>query len=152
MKRLAVIAVALVGATLAFRPSALASASELRALLAGSVWDSVYTDSQTVRGDSLYKAVCVKCHGADLAGTPDGNPLTGNDFMVAWDGLTIDQLYSKILEEMPPDEPKTIPANLVPDVMAFILKNNGFPSGKTALPNDVEKLKAIKFQKNRPAN
>lgn len=152
MKRLAVIAVALGGATLALHPSAHASASELSAVLRGSVWDSVFTDAQTVRGDSLYKAVCVKCHGPDLAGTPDGNSLTGADFAASWDGLTIDQIYSKIRDEMPPDSPKTIPRELVPDVMAFILKNNGFPAGKNPLPDDLEKLKTIKFEKNKPAN
>src|SRR5215212_1339433 len=52
-------------AALAFRAPtdvARATRSEL------SVWDSVYTDSQAVRGDSLYKESCAKCHGPSLAG------------------------------------------------------------------------------------
>jgi len=118
--------------------------------LRASVWDSVYTDSQTVRGDSLYQAVCIKCHGPTLSGTADGNPLAGTDFVANWDGLTIDQIYDKIRNEMPPDNPKTIPPELIPDVMALILSKNGFPSGKQALPNDIEKLKTIKFEKSKP--
>src|SRR5262245_16423465 len=106
-----------------------ATAASIRALLPASVWDSVYTDSQTVRGDSLYQAVCIKCHGPTLAGTPDGNPLAGTDFMANWDGLTIDQIYDKIRDEMPPDNPTTIPHELVPDVLAFIFKQYGFSAG-----------------------
>jgi mono/diheme cytochrome c family protein len=147
MKRLAVIAVALLGATLAIRSSSVAHASQLATALRASVWDSVYTDSQTVRGDSLYQAVCIKCHGPTLAGTADGNPLSGNDFVTSWDGLTIDQIYDKIRNEMPPDNPKTIPRELVPDVLAFILKKNGFPAGTKPLPDNPETLKTIKFEK-----
>ena len=151
MKRLAVLALALAFAGLALRPSAFSRTSQLSAASPpAAVWDSVYTDSQTVRGDSLYQATCVKCHAANFGGGPDGNPLTGPDFMANWNGLTLDQIYDKIRNEMPPDNPKTIPPDLVPDVMALILSKNGFPSGKQALPNDVEKLKTIKFEKARP--
>ena len=152
MKRLALFAIAVTGATIAFRPAPTVAFAKTvgHFVLPASTWDSVYTDSQTVRGDSLYKATCVKCHGADLMGTPDGNPLNGDDFKAAWDGLTLDQIYDKIRNEMPPDNPKSIPRNLVPDVMAYILKANGFPAGTKVLPDSMELLKAIKFVKAKP--
>jgi mono/diheme cytochrome c family protein len=152
MRRLTFFAVAVAGATLAFRPSPTVAFAKTvgHYVLPASTWDSVYTDSQTVRGDSLYKAVCIKCHGPDLMGTPDGNPLNGDDFKASWDGLGLDQIYDKILNEMPPDNPKTIPRNLVPDVMAFILKQNGFPAGPKVLPDSSALLKGIKFVKAKP--
>jgi mono/diheme cytochrome c family protein len=145
------LAITLSVAALASRPATVAHANDVRKFLLATVWDSVYTDSQTVRGDSLYQAVCVKCHGPDLAGTADGNPLTGADFMGNWDGLTIDQLYDRIRNEMPPDNPKTIPRELVPDVMAYIFKRNNFPAGTKPLPEDAAKLKEIKITKTKPA-
>src|SRR5215212_9818145 len=66
-----------------------------------SVWDSVYTDSQALRGDSLYKESCAKCHGATLAGTDDGSPLTGSNFLGNWNGLSVGELYDKIRTTMP---------------------------------------------------
>jgi mono/diheme cytochrome c family protein len=151
MKKLLLpLATTLTIAAVAYSPApapAPAPPASVRALLPASVWDSVYTDSQTVRGDSLYQAVCIKCHGPTLAGTPDGNPLSGADFVANWDGLTIDQIYDKIRDEMPPDNPKTIPHELVPDVLAFILKKNGFPAGAKPLPDNRDTLKTIKFQK-----
>ena len=144
------VAVTLAVASLAaYQPAGL-DAKGVRSFLASTVWDSVYTDSQAARGDSVYKAACVKCHGPALEGTADGNPLTGNDFKLNWDGQTLDKLFDLIRNEMPSDDPKTIPAELVPDLMAFVLKNNGMPAGASPLVNDAEKLKAIKFTKAKP--
>src|SRR5262249_52641728 len=116
---------------------------------AHTTWDSVYTDSQAVRGDTLYKATCMKCHGETLAGSDSAVSLKGNDFLVNWDGLTLDQLYDKMVTSMPSDNPKSVPSSKMIDVLAYILSKNAFPSGKTALPDDVAVLKDIKFAKNR---
>jgi mono/diheme cytochrome c family protein len=115
-----------------------------------SVWDSVYTDSQSTRGDTLFKTTCAKCHGANLAGTDSAVALSGADFLSNWDGLSLDQLYDKILTTMPSDKPNTLAPGQVSDVLAFVLSKSGFPSGKNALPADPVRLKDIKFQKAKP--
>jgi mono/diheme cytochrome c family protein len=117
---------------------------------AHTTWDSIYSDSQAARGESLYKATCVKCHGETLAGTDSAVSLTGNDFLVNWDGLTLDQLYDKMTTSMPSDNPKSVPTSNMIDILAFVLSKNSFPSGKTALPDDVAVLKDIKFAKAKP--
>jgi len=117
---------------------------------AHTTWDSVYSDSQAVRGDTLYKATCMKCHGETLAGSDSAVSLTGNDFQVNWDGLTLDQLYDKMVTSMPSDNPKSVPSSKMIDVLAYILSKNAFPSGKAALPDDVAVLKDIKFAKSKP--
>jgi len=62
MKRLLLLAGATTSIALVARPHD--GESRLAAHAAATVWDSVYSDSQAVRGDSLYKALtCVKCHG-----------------------------------------------------------------------------------------
>jgi hypothetical protein len=123
----------------------------LAAHAATTVWDSVYSDAQAARGDSLYKALtCIKCHGATLAGGDDGNPLVGTPFLDNWKGLTLDQLYDRIRNSMPPDNPKSIPRERVPDLIAFILAKNGFPAGAKTLPDSLERLKEITVEKSRP--
>lgn len=117
---------------------------------AHTTWDSVYSDSQAVRGDSLYRATCVRCHGETLAGTDSAVSLAGNDFLVNWDGLTLDQLYDKMVTTMPSDNPKSLPSSKIIDILAFVLSKNSFPSGKLALPDDVTTLKDIKFAKSKP--
>jgi hypothetical protein len=57
------------------------------------------------------------------------------------------ELYDKIRNGMPPDNPKTIDPQVVVDVMAFLLNKNGFPAGAADLPNEVPKLKEIMIEK-----
>lgn len=115
-----------------------------------SVWDSVFTDSQAVRGDSVYKETCVKCHGATLAGGDDGTPLTGANFLGNWNGLTVGELYEKIRTTMPPDKPKSIPPQQLADVVAYMLAKNLFPAGAKPLATDGDALKDIKIIGNKP--
>jgi S-disulfanyl-L-cysteine oxidoreductase SoxD len=117
---------------------------------AHTVWDSVYTDAQATRGDSLYKTGCANCHGATLAGSDDGTPLTGDTFLGNWNGVTLAELYDKLRNTMPPDTPKTIPPDQVADMLAYILSQNHFPSGKSPLSADAERLKDIKFVASKP--
>ena len=115
-----------------------------------TVWDSVYTDSQSVRGDSLYKATCVKCHGATLAGGDDGTPLTGQPFFANWNGLGLNELFDRIRNSMPPDNPKSIPREQVTDILSYILAQNKFPAGRVPLTDSVERLSDIKILQNKP--
>src|SRR5262249_38266863 len=103
MKRLIVIVAATLVAAFTLRPHSGAHAqadpsarlfavTPTTSTAAHTTWDSVYSDSQAARGDTLYKATCMKCHGETLAGTDSAVSLAGNDFMVNWDGLTLDQL------------------------------------------------------------
>lgn len=117
---------------------------------ARSVWDSVYTDSQAVRGDTLYQTACGKCHGATLAGGDDGTPLTGKIFLSNWDGQTLAQLYDRIRNSMPPDNPNSIPRGQVADILAYMLAQNHFPSGRMVLTDDLRRLKDVKFLQSRP--
>ena len=115
-----------------------------------TTWDSVYTTTQAARGDSIYHQGCVKCHGPALAGTPDGSPLAGHDFLTNWDGLTLGDLYDKILTTMPPDKPKSVAPQDIADVMAFVLAQNQFPAGQMALSPDSARMHDIKIAQNHP--
>ena len=116
-----------------------------------TTWDSVYTAAQAAHGDSVYKASCMKCHGPALKGTEtDGGPLVGKEFLDGWNGMTLDQLYNKIDRTMPSDNPKTLPAKDVADVMAFILSQNQFPAGASPLTENMDSLKSIKLTTSKP--
>jgi mono/diheme cytochrome c family protein len=115
-----------------------------------TTWDSVYTEAQAARGDSLYKVSCVKCHGATLTGGDDGGPLVGKEFMDSWKGLTLDQLFNKILVTMPSDNPKSIPPKDVADITAYLLAQNKFPAGSSALTENVEPMKGIRILASKP--
>jgi mono/diheme cytochrome c family protein len=115
-----------------------------------TVWDSVYTAAQASHGDSLYKATCVKCHGATLSGGDEGSPLVGSAFLGNWRDLTLDQLFDKIRTSMPPDNPKSIATRDVADLVAYLLAQNQFPAGVKVLTDSLDRLKDIKITTSRP--
>jgi S-disulfanyl-L-cysteine oxidoreductase SoxD len=115
-----------------------------------TVWDSVYTDSQTLRGDSIYKATCARCHGAELKGGDDGSPLAGDPFFVNWEGKPLAGLFDQVRNSMPPDNPKSLTRAQTADVVAYLLARNRFPSGKAALTDDSDRLNDIKIVQKKP--
>ena len=115
-----------------------------------TVWDSVYTAAQASHGDSLYRATCVKCHGATLGGGDQGSPLVGSAFLGNWSDLTLDQLFDKIRTSMPPDNPKSIATRDVADLISYLLAQNQFPAGAKTLTDSLDQLKDIKITTSRP--
>ena len=115
-----------------------------------TVWDSVYSASQAARGESSYVKACARCHQASLGGADQSPPLVGSGFLGNWNGLPLSDLQDRIRTTMPPDSIGIVDRQLVTDVIAFMLKANGFPAGAADLPAEMERLKAITVQTARP--
>lgn len=115
-----------------------------------TVWDSVYSLAQAARGESTYAKTCARCHGASLTGGDESPPLTGGAFLGNWNGLPLSDLQTRIKTTMPTDSVGIYDRQVITDVIAFLLKANGFPAGQIALPSDLEPLKDIAIQSSRP--
>jgi mono/diheme cytochrome c family protein len=115
-----------------------------------STRDGVYTEAQASRGEASYKAACASCHGAALAGSGAATPpLAGPDFTMHWAGQTMDDLFEKVQESMPADRPGQLSRAENAGIIAYILKVNKLPAGKTELPSDAAALKQIRFDAAR---
>jgi S-disulfanyl-L-cysteine oxidoreductase SoxD len=112
-----------------------------------SVWDGVYTEDQAKRGAAVYAKECAACHGADLNGGESAPPLVGGGFLSNWNTLTVGDLFERIRESMPQDNPGRLSRQQDADVLAFMLQANEFPAGKTELDKQTEVLKLIGFKK-----
>ncbi len=117
---------------------------------ARTVWDSVYSAAQAARGDSAYAKSCARCHGATLAGADQSPPLSGGAFLGNWNGLALSELHARIKTTMPSDSVGILDGRVVTDVIAYLLKSNGFPEGMRDLPAEADSLKAILLQTSRP--
>jgi len=127
------------------------SVTHVRAAQASdSVWAGVYTDEQAKRGQALYLEHCAECHFPDLVGGDQVAPLTGGLFMSNWNGLSVGDLLERIRISMPQDNPGRVSRQEKADIVAYILKFNGFPPGQFELPRDAEMAKQIRFEMNRP--
>ena len=91
--------------------------------------DGSYSAEQAVRGASAYSTSCGSCHGANLAGGTYGVPLAGDEFVKGLRGKPVRDLYSRIITAMPPSNPGSLSERQVLDIVAHLLKTNGFPAG-----------------------
>jgi mono/diheme cytochrome c family protein len=114
------------------------------------VWDGVYTEEQAKRGEEMYRKECASCHGDTLVGGGGAAPLTGGAFLSNWNGLTVGDLFERIRKTMPQGSLGKLSKQQDADVLAYLLSFNKFPSGKTELQKQVEFLKEIRFEANKP--
>jgi mono/diheme cytochrome c family protein len=102
------------------------------------------------RGAEVYKNQCADCHGDELQG--DGKkatPLKGAEFMKTWKTKPVHKLIDQTWRTMPPDEPRTLSRELCADVAAFILAENGYPTGKAELKHDAPDVRQIVIEPPR---
>lgn len=115
-----------------------------------SVWDGVYTEAQAERGKAAYAKSCVFCHGPELAGTGEAKPLAGGEFLSSWNGLSLGELLDRTRTTMPQDQPGSLDRAAYADILAYILKFNGFPGGQTELPQRSEFLTGVRIDALKP--
>jgi mono/diheme cytochrome c family protein len=108
--------------------------------------DGVYTEEQATRGKTTYGDQCSSRHGEDLSGV-EGPSLKGGDFITAWDGLGLDALSSRIQDTMPANSPGSLTPAMTTDLLAFLLKSNGFAAGTQPLPGAKPEQAQIGFVK-----
>ena len=116
-----------------------------------TVWSGVYTEAQSKRGETTYLAMCGNCHGAELEGADMSPPLAGATFSSNWNELTMGDLAERIRISMPADRPGSMTRAQIAEVMAFMLKANGYPTGETELPQEIPLLKQIRIVAEKPA-
>jgi mono/diheme cytochrome c family protein len=108
-----------------------------------TVWDRVYTVEQAQSGEAQYLKSCAECHGKDLRGDGAVPALIEESFAVQWGEASVGELLTQIRTLMPSDQPNSLSAQAYANVLAFILRANGFPAGEKELDVDPEVLKQI---------
>src|SRR5688572_11297253 len=113
---------------------------------ARTITDRVYADAQATRGQKVYQAQCLACHGEALGGAV-GPPLAGDGFLAAWSARSLADLVVKIEKTMPPQQPGSVSRAQAIDLAAFILRAGTFPAGPTELGQGA--LEQIAFPTSR---
>jgi len=102
----------------------------------------VYTDSQAVRGETVYNSVCASCHTISFH--------TDEQFRFNWFGRTVFDLFKTLKTTMPEDNPGGLSDDEYARVIAYILKLNGFQSGTDSLSADTTAMKRIRIKQSVP--
>lgn len=111
---------------------------------APTVHDGVYTAAQAERGRLAAEHHCTECHGLDLEGG-EGAALVGDPFLQKWANGDLGRLYRRIEETMPRGRVDSVTEPEKLDIVAFLLQQNGFPSGDTDLPGNADALARVRI-------
>ena len=109
-----------------------------------TIWNGVYTAEQAQRGQKSYEKFCGYCHRDNLEGD-EGPSLVGSPFTLRWRNHTLDDMYTTIQDTMPQDAPGTLSAQAYADIVSYLLKMNGAPTGSQELPAKSAELARIRF-------
>ena len=121
---------------------------------ASPIWAGAFSADQVARGKTAYERNCSRCHRDDLSGDEGitlngeryqtlGPALKGETFYKNWGHGSVNRLFRKVRDAMPPDFQSIIDDATKADVVAFVLHENGFPTGPADLSRDAEVLEGI---------
>ncbi len=124
--------------------------SPLQAQEVTSQWAGVYTVAQADRGEPLYADNCAACHNWDLTGNEIGPALAGDAFSLRWDGRLLAELFDYTQALMPQNSPGGLSRRQTADILAFMLRTDGVPPGRTEFPARAEDLGEALYQRRSP--
>jgi mono/diheme cytochrome c family protein len=96
---------------------------------------SYFTTEQVREGSVAYAQHCASCHGAALEGA-NAPALIGETFWNSWGGKTVATLYEYNSHWMPQGRGGSLSLSAYETTTAYMLAENGLPSGKYALEAD----------------
>jgi len=117
---------------LGFSSSAVAQEAPKR-----SVTDGVYTTAEADRGQAAFEATCSVCHRAEWFGGPE--------FREHWGWGELFWVYDFVRTNMPYERGGELPPQTYRDLIAYVLKLNGYPAGQVELPRNDEGWMEIAF-------
>jgi mono/diheme cytochrome c family protein len=110
------------------------------------VWDGVFTAAQADRGGKSVTR-CQGCHGPQLGGTDRAPALKGDGFVANWENGSVNKLFLKIRDTMPPTNTDSLSPETKLDVLAYLLRENGFPTGSGELGLNTDALEGLQISK-----
>jgi cytochrome c len=102
-----------------------------------SIRDGVYSEEQAQRGADVYSSYCASCHAADLLGGVNPNAtatrlvvpsLRGGEFVAKYTQMRLSDLFYRMRASMPQDAPGSLSRSKNADLLAFLLRENGYPA------------------------
>jgi mono/diheme cytochrome c family protein len=105
---------------------------------AGSVLAGVFTTGQAARGQQTFQKTCAACHTVAEH--------SGKKFEERWAGSSVGDLFDVISNTMPDGDPGSLEPAEYASVIAFFLKETGYPEGKQELPAESAALMKVRIE------
>jgi mono/diheme cytochrome c family protein len=111
----------------------------------GTVWDGVFTEAQASRGEAAYGRSCAVCHKEDLLGSGTAPALAGDAFFQRWNESTVDDVVQTMKGSMPQEAPGSLDLQVYVDIVTYLLKASGCPTGSSDLVADRDRLTLLRI-------
>ncbi len=95
-----------------------------------TVWDGAYAEAQAASGLTTFGQHCSGCHALTAEGK---SPLVADAFWKSFSQKTVGDLLEFVSTSMPNGTPGSLSESEYDNIVALMLKSNGFPAGKTDL-------------------
>ncbi|KGI78960.1 c-type cytochrome [Oleiagrimonas soli] len=93
---------------------------------------ALFTEAQMAEGKAKFEDHCSQCHGPNLEGRA-GPALKGPLFASADADFHVRDIFTIVSQNMPATQPGSLSHEDYVQIMAFILSQNGYPSGSSKL-------------------
>jgi outer membrane protein assembly factor BamB len=97
--------------------------------------DGVFTAAQAEQGARLFEQECRACH--------EPANYTGANFAAKWGGGTLGDVFEDVSLAMPPANAGRLTPATYASIVAFFLRESGYPAGRTDLPGDARALRGV---------
>jgi mono/diheme cytochrome c family protein len=101
----------------------------------GDAVPAIYTAAQAAAGMGKFLGHCGMCHGAKLQGL-SGPSLKGPNFASEKADFSVSDIFTIVSQNMPAADPGSLEHDDYVQIMAYLLQQNGYPAGTTALTYD----------------
>jgi hypothetical protein len=82
-----------------------------------------------------------------LSGTDRAPTLKGPSFLPNWEDGSVNRLFTKVRDTMPPGNTDSLPPDVKLNIVAHLLRENGFPAGTSELTANADALDALQITK-----
>jgi alcohol dehydrogenase (cytochrome c) len=105
--------------------------------------EALFTSAQAAAGRAAYERNCANCHGASLDDGTAAPPLHGAAFLGKYAGKPAADLFTYVSTKMPAGNPGTLGGAEYARIIAYVLQQNGFATGRKEFASDAAALASV---------
>src|ERR1700682_6438570 len=105
--------------------------------------EALVTSAQAVAGKAAYEQNCANCHGASVDDGKSAPPLRGAAFLGKYAGKPAADLFTYVTMKMPPGNPGSLGGPEYARIIAYVLQQNGFATGRKEFASEAAALASV---------
>ncbi len=105
--------------------------------------EALFTSAQAVAGRAAYQRNCAACHGASVDDGNSAPPLRGAALLGKYAGKPAADLFTYVSTKMPATAPGSLGGAEYAQIIAYLLQQNGFATGRREFASDATALASV---------